>query len=92
MAHHHGKCRRRVILEYFEECKDEVEIDGQCCDVCSQSVIREAETCECKEEVAAILKVVKDFPNMGVKKVSNARECKIGCLEYLGEIPHIHYS
>ena len=74
LAHHHRKCRRRVILDHFEESENKVEIDGQCCDVCSQSELREVDTCECKEEIAAVLKVIKDFPNKGAKKVSKARK------------------
>ena len=55
-----------MILEYFkeEECDDET--DGECCDVCSLS---ECDVYDCQEELAAIIKVVKDFPNKGVKKV-----------------------
>lgn len=59
-----------MILDYFEESEEEIEINGgQCCDVCSMSEIREVDTCECKEEIAAVLKVVRDFPNKGTKKV-----------------------
>ena len=54
-----------MILEYFkEEC--DAETDGECCDVCSLS---ECDVYDCQEELAAIIKVVKDFPNKGVKKV-----------------------
>jgi hypothetical protein len=56
-----------VILEYFKEPESNAVMDVDCCDVCSEA---EIETNDCKEEIAAILKVVKDFPNKGVKKVS----------------------
>lgn len=52
-----------MILEYFEEPETNAVMDG---DVCSKT---EIETYDREEEVAAILKVVKDFPNKGVKKV-----------------------
>lgn len=66
LAHLHGECRRKVILRYFQEGEDDVEVDGDCCDVCSKS---EVDIYDCQEELAAIVEVVKDFPNKGVKKV-----------------------
>lgn len=55
-----------MILDHFEEYKQKPKINGQCCDVCSRS---EEFSIDCKEEVAAILQVVNDFPNKGSKKV-----------------------
>lgn len=37
-----------------------------CCDVCCDS---EMDFMECQEELKAVVKVVKEFPNKGVKKV-----------------------
>ena len=55
-----------MILEYFQESECETDANGECCDVCS---ILDSDIDECQDELAAILKVVKDFPNKGVKKV-----------------------
>ena len=51
-----------MILEYFKEPESNAIMDGDCCDVCSET---EIEIIDCGEEIAAILKVVKDFPNKG---------------------------
>lgn len=69
LAHLTGKCRRKVILEYFQECDSDPEVDAQCCDVCMQSESLQLESFECQEELAAIVEVVREFPNKGIKKV-----------------------
>ena len=56
-----------MILQYFKEPESNAVSDDDCCDVCSEA---EIETNYSEEEIAAILQVVKDFPNKGIKKVS----------------------
>ena len=65
LGHLHGDCRRKILLDYFKE-EGECKASGDCCDVCSQSQV---DTYECQEELAAIVEVIKEFPNKGVKKV-----------------------
>lgn len=67
LAHIHGKCRRSVILEYFGESRDQVEVVDECCDVCLKS--NPAEHVDCSEEMKAIVHAVKEIPNKGEKKV-----------------------
>lgn len=69
LAHLHAKCRRKVILEYFEESHhvENVEVMGQCCDVCSQS--DSIMMINCEKEMTAIMQTVKEIPSMGEKKV-----------------------
>lgn len=69
LAHLHAKCRRNVILEYFEESHhcETVEVIAHCCDVCSQS--DSITMVNCEKEMTAIAQTVKEIPNMGEKKV-----------------------
>lgn len=66
-GHLYGKCRRKIILEYFEEditCHSVT--DGVCCDVCET----EYDMKECQDEIMSIVEAVKDNPNKGEKQVS----------------------
>ena len=69
-AHLNVNCRRKLILEYFEEpCSSEVtEVMGQCCDVCS--LTSDTEVVDCQREISAIVQTVEEIPNVGEKKVS----------------------
>ena len=58
-----------VILDYFEE-SGQPEVNGECCDVCAER--GSTEMIECKEEMVAIMRAVKDNPNKGEKKVTTA--------------------
>lgn len=60
LAHHHGKFRRKVILDYFEEILDTT--SNPWCDICQEDYEME----ECEAQIVAILKV---FPNKGEKQV-----------------------
>lgn len=55
-----------MILDYFNEPESNAVVNEDCCDVCSKTG---TESNDCEEEIAAVLKVVKEFPNKGVKKV-----------------------
>lgn len=59
LAHLSGKCRRKIILEYFEEeCDLEDAIEQHDC-----------LTRDHKEEMTAIVKAVEQIPDKGEKKV-----------------------
>ena len=57
-----------MILRYFEESECNAEANGDCCDVCCISE-GDIQCHDCQEELAAVIKVVKDYPDKGVKKV-----------------------
>ena len=61
-----GKCRRTVILEHFGEDATAATCDSVCCDVCDSL----PETADAQDEIALILKTVKDLPGYGEVKVS----------------------
>lgn len=65
LAHLSGKCRRKIILEYFEEECDLEDAIEHCCDVCQQ----DCPTRDHKEEMIAIVKAVDQIPDKGEKKV-----------------------
>lgn len=63
-AHLIGECRRKVILDYFEE--DSVVTSVPCCGVC-ECPPRHVE--DRREEVAVILGAVQEIPGNGEVKV-----------------------
>lgn len=68
LAHLQMKCRRKVILEYFgENTNDETCCEQHCCDVCQET--QHQSTKDCKDEMVAIVKAVRQIPNKGEKKV-----------------------
>lgn len=62
-----GKCRRKVILEYFDENLDSVSITGVCCDVCTT---RQDNTKECTDHMLIVTKATEALTGRGEKKAS----------------------
>ena len=60
-----GKCRRRAILDYFEESKDKPVVSGRCCDVCEAQLAKT----DHHEIVAVVLAAVNELSGYGEKKV-----------------------
>ena len=67
LSHLINKCRRKVLLEYFEEDVS-VDVMQSCCDVCEMS--KAGEMVDCQEEISIILKTVQEIPESGERKVS----------------------
>jgi len=69
-----GKCRRTVILEHFGEDTTTATCEGVCCDVCDT----QPEMANAQDEIALVLKTVRDLPGYGEVKVSaNIHEYQI---------------
>ena len=66
LAHLHNQCRRKVILSYFEEEVDDVEVSGECCDVCSHNIVELADYIKKMEIVVKATDVLSGY---GEKKV-----------------------
>ena len=66
-CHMVGKCRRQVILQYFEEF-DNVSTphSGVCCDVCEMYATDDLQ--DFKQEMTTILQVVQEIPGNGEKR------------------------
>ena len=67
LACYHGKCRKKVILEYFYESTD-AECNSVCCDCCD---VNFSIMIDDQKRMIAIAKAVKEIPCKGDKKVSN---------------------
>ena len=61
-----GKCCRTVILEHFGEDTTTATCEGVCCDVCDT----QPEMANAQDEIALVLKTVRDLPGYGEVKVS----------------------
>ena len=61
-----GQCRRKTILEHFEESTANVLTTGMCCDVCQHDGIGSSNACVHME---IVLNAVKDYGGHGEKKV-----------------------
>lgn len=61
-----GKCRRKAILEYFQEDLISSHHTGVCCDVCETYSSNNLQ--DCMEEMATILHAVQEIPGNGEKR------------------------
>ena len=61
-----GKCRRKILLEYFGEDSDFCSQSSPCCDVCESPPKLE----DYSEEIKAVIQAVEELPASGEKKVS----------------------
>lgn len=66
LSHLINKCRREVLLQYFNE-DTSVEVTQTCCDVCEMS--KTGEMVDYQEEVSIILKTIQEIPESGERKV-----------------------
>ena len=71
-SHVAGRCRRRVILDHFEDLDREAGSTGDCCDVC---ISTKEDECEAEAEMMIIAETARNLPGLGEVKV---------CLKYLG--------
>ena len=68
LAHEGHTCRRRVILEYFQEDPCSGSSEDECCDVCSG----DHDMMDCQKEMISIIKAAQEIPGYGEVKV---RQC-----------------
>lgn len=62
-----GKCRRKAILEYFQEQESGDALTfGQCCDVCEADLTTE----DHQEKLTVLLTAIEELNGFGEKKVS----------------------
>ncbi len=61
-----GQCRRKTILEHFEDNTANVSTTGVCCDVCQHDEVESSNACAHME---IVLNAVKDYGGHGEKKV-----------------------
>ncbi len=61
-----GQCRRKAILEHFEENTASVSTTGVCCDVCQCD---QMESTNASGHMEVVLNAVKDYGDHGEKKV-----------------------
>ena len=69
LACYHGKCRKKIILEYFYESTD-AESNGVCCDCCD---VNFSNMIGGQKGMRAVAKAVKKIPCKGEKKVGNIK-------------------
>ena len=64
-------CRRKAILEYFQE-EEEPVADDRCCDVCEANSTME----DCQDNIRTLLEATKEISVLGEKKVEyNSELC-----------------
>ena len=68
LAHEGHTCRRRVILEYFQEDPCSGSSEDECCDVCSG----DHDMMDYQKEMTSIIKAAQEIPGYGEVKV---RQC-----------------
>ena len=65
LAHEGHTCRRRVILEYFQENPCSRSSEDECCDVCSG----DHDMMDYQREMISIIKAAQEIPGYGEVKV-----------------------
>ena len=60
-----NQCHRKVILSYFEEKVDNVEVFGECCDVCSCNTV--VELADYTKEMEMMVKATDVLSGYGEK-------------------------
>ena len=60
-----GICRRKVLLEYFDQDTSDLVCTGHCCDVC----VATTEEKDMQDEMKAVVQGVQSLTNKGEKKV-----------------------
>ena len=65
LGHEGHTCRRRVILEYFQEDPCSGSSEDECCDVCSG----DHDMMDCQKEMISIIKAAQEIPGYGGVKV-----------------------
>ena len=66
LAHLHNQCRHKVILSYFEEEVGDVEVSGECCDMCSHIIV---ELADYTKEMEIVVKATDVLSGYGEKNV-----------------------
>ena len=66
-AHLAGKCRRRIMLQSFDEDVVNLQCPDNCCDICQQEL---GTLIDRNQELSILLKAINDLPKMGEVKVT----------------------
>ena len=62
-AHLEGKCRREIMLQYFDEDTEEQPLTTTCCDICNCSVEKK----DFLAEINVIIQTIAEFSDIGEK-------------------------
>ena len=69
LSHQGGICRRKTILELFDESTTEYETGGGCCDVCSTQKKPEPKMQDCTEELKVLVSAIDEIGSKGEVKL-----------------------
>ena len=69
LSHQSGICRRKMILELFDESTTEYETGGGCCDVCSTQKKPEPKMQDCTEELKVLVSAIDEIGSKGEVKL-----------------------
>ena len=80
-SHLSGRCRRKVLVNLFDESEDHATSTGKCCDICDQGVIQMEDRAT---ELKLLLDAIKELGNRGEVKI--AERIRGGQLTWMRDI------